>query len=339
MPPSRRSAFTLIELLVVIAIIAVLVGLLLPAVQKVRSAAARSACTNNLKQLGLAMHNHHDTLKELPPGARSYDGPNTNLFRQSVPNDGTAQPNEWFNDHSWYVSVLPFVEQQSAYTAYDLKVSLSHSRNAAARRVKVKTFECPTDVGLQENEWASATWSRVRGNYVVNYGNTNVGQTNKADGSATVGFGGAPFTFVKGVKLTDVTDGTSSTLMLSEQIVVGPWTGWGGPLSDITIATGGHTFQGFYPPNFRGCDEVARYYPDPVARNGRPGGASGAPNGDCGTIGSFMENGSMAARSKHPGGVNATLCDGSVRFYRDSIDRQVWRNLSTARGNEPNTND
>ena len=96
--------------------------------------------------------------------------------------------------------------------------------------------------------------------------------------------------------------------------------------------------MGHYPPNLKGCDDVIRFYPPVEARNGRPG-AGGVPNADCGTISNTTEDASYAARSKHSGGVNVALGDGAVRFYRDSIDPQVWRNLSTARGGETNTND
>ena len=328
----RKRGFTLIELLVVIAIIAILIGLLLPAVQKVREAAARSKCTNNLKQLALAGHAYHDANKELPPGTRSqtdnaYPGP-----KSAVPSvAGIAQPGEWFNDHSWYVPILPYMEQQNVYNQYNLKVSISAGVNMAPRQAKIKTFECPSDIGLQENEFGSDTWARVRSNYVCNWGNTNYIQGSKTDGANTLTFGGAPFSFVKGQKFTDLSDGTSNTLMFSETLVVGPEPGWGGPLSDVSIASSGQGFMGFYAPNLKGCDEVARAYPQPSARNGRPG-AAGAINGDCGSVGTDVS--SYAARSKHTGGVVASMCDGSVRFVSNSVDIQTWRNASTARGGE-----
>lgn len=323
---TRIRGFTLIELLVVIAIIALLIGLLLPAVQKVREAASRLKCQNNLKQLALATHSHHDESQKLPPGTRSEE-------TSPVPSDGSTQPLGWWDDHSWHLYVLPYLEQGNVYRLYDLRVSLSHARNKPARQSKLKVLECPSDLGLQENEITSDTWSRIRSNYVANFGNTNFGQTDKPTGSTMIRFGGAPFTFVRGQSLASLADGTSNTLMFSEQIVVGPLAGWGGPLSDVMNGTGGGAFQTFYPPNFRGCDEVARLYPPAGSRNGRPG-ANGVVNGDCTAIGDQMQLASHAARSKHTGGVNVAYCDGSVRFVRDGINIDTWRGLSTSQGGE-----
>jgi prepilin-type N-terminal cleavage/methylation domain-containing protein/prepilin-type processing-associated H-X9-DG protein len=312
MVSKNRAAFTLIELLVVIAIIAVLVGLLLPAVQKVREAANRAKCTNNLKQLGLAMHNYHDSRNVLPPGSR-----------RKLNDPSYVGPGEWYDDHGWYSQMGPFIEQDNWYHLINLEKSFSDEVNDKARRFEMPIFACPDD-GLKHNEWPSATWARIRGNYVVNFGNTNYGQTTKAG----VLFGGAPFGISKSSHFGDITDGLSNTLLMGEVITVGDTTiYWGGPLSDFSTSLGGQTFEAWLTPNSPTFDDVARVCPPPNALNGIPG---------CNLIGDNDKTGdqSFAARSKHPGGVNAALCDGSVHFFSNSINLAIWRALSTSRGGE-----
>src|SRR5439155_16570381 len=148
--------------------------------------------------------------------------------------------------------------------------------------------------------------------YVVNFGNTNYGQTTKAN----VPFGGAPFGIQKSSKICDITDGTSTTLLMAEIIttlsVGSTQDAWGGPLSDFTTSLGGQTFEGWLTPNSPVADDVARVCPAPIALNGIPG---------CNLIGGADATGlqSFAARSKHPGGVHASLGDGSVRFFSNTI--------------------
>jgi prepilin-type N-terminal cleavage/methylation domain-containing protein/prepilin-type processing-associated H-X9-DG protein len=315
---SNRRGFTLIELLVVIAIIAVLIGLLLPAVQKVREAAARAKCQNNLKQLSLSMHNYHDANGVLPYGAKT------------GPNDPYNGPGAWYDGHGWYTGVLPYIEQGSVSALINENLSLSANANEQGRRAKIPLFACPSDIGLQQNEWPSVTWARIRGNYVVNFGNTTYGQTAKGG----VQFGGAPFQFTKGRQLVDIKDGTSNTLMVSEVIVIETVNdGWHGPMSDFQTALGGQTFEGWNTPNSPNRDDVARVCP-PVAAMNTIIAQTSSPG--CNLIGGNSSTifQSFAARSKHSGGVNAARCDGSVGFYTNSISLATWRALTTAEGGD-----
>ena len=309
-PP--RFGFTLIELLVVIAILAILMALLLRAIQKVRAAATRVQCANNLKQLAVAMHHHHAEHKRLPYGSKrkvndpAYDGPGS-----------------YYDDHGWYSQMGPYVEQKSWHASINFNVSFSDSSNLKPRMTKLQLFACPADIGLQQNEWNSDTWARVRGNYVVNFGNTNYGQT--AYAGAT--FAGAPFTFAKGVQFREIADGTSNTLLMAEVIVIQSidLTSWHGPPSDFTTSLGGQAFEGNLPPNSPVFDSVARRCPPLV------GSLNGVPGWSCVNN---TEQQVLAARSKHTGGVNASLCDGSVRFFGADIAPATWQALSTSRGEE-----
>jgi hypothetical protein len=270
-----------------------------------------------LKQLALAMHNYHDSKGTLPFGSRLAEGDKYHGLE-----------GDWYDDHGWYSSILPYIEQDNVAKITDYVGSFSDPINESARRAKVALFACPSDMGLVENEWGSNTWARLRGNYVVNFGNTNYGQlNNKIDWRTNmkVPFGGAPFTFRKGKRFGEITDGLSNTLMMSECVTIRE-TGaaWGGPLSDFQTSLGGQAFEAWNTPNSLRADEEARQWPPESALNGIP-----TPIHVTDTL---LQ--SFAARSKHEGGVNASSCDGSVRFFSNSIDLDVWRALSTAYGGE-----
>jgi prepilin-type N-terminal cleavage/methylation domain-containing protein/prepilin-type processing-associated H-X9-DG protein len=347
----RHRGFTLIELLVVIAIIAILIGLLLPAVQKVRAAAQRTQCQNNLHQFSIAMHNYHDANGTLPYGTRSW----------VTARGFTKGGGQWEDDHTWFSAILPYIEQANLAGMIDYSVCFTNNTtNLAARQVQLPMFACPADVGLVQDEWtvSGGIWARSRGNYVVNYGNTNYGQT-----SLTTGYGqpggtvtttpylGAPFKPLTGVRITDISDGASSTLLMSESLVVTNLPGndgWQGPLSDFMTATGGGQFTGYLTPNSPTFDTAGRMCPRPASLlNGRPGCIEVADNPQVFTKGNGAPvNGVnsfhyatfatiQAARSKHAGGVNATMCDGSVRFFSNGVAPAVWQALSTAQGGEP----
>jgi prepilin-type N-terminal cleavage/methylation domain-containing protein len=313
----RHTGFTLVELLVVIAIIAVLIGLLLPAVQSAREAGRRITCANNMKQIAIAMHSYADSRGRLPVGAMTWIG---EYFGRR---DG---PGDWYDDHGWYTQLGPHLEQQAWHDSIRFDVSFSHTLNDSARRHFISTYACPSDGRLKRNEWESQTWARVRGNYVVNFGNTNYGQSSKGG----VAFAGAPFSYRRSARWAEISDGLSRTLMLAECITIAELPSqaggaWGGPISDFTTALGGQTFQAWVTPNSPVPDEVARTCPPTSALNGMPG---------CTLIGNDMTLQSLAARSKHLGGVQVALCDGSIRYESNSIDLMAWRALATSRGAE-----
>jgi prepilin-type N-terminal cleavage/methylation domain-containing protein/prepilin-type processing-associated H-X9-DG protein len=299
----RRTAFTLIELLVVIAIIAILIGLLLPAVQKVREAAARMQCSNNLKQLSLGMHGYHDTYLSLPPGM----SPGTVNFGNLYCCWGT-----------WEVAILPYIEQQNAFKIYvnyggndSTGPRYGASPNTQVTTVRYKVMTCPSDL---PNAPIGGITSH---NYVVNFGNTGIYQpATVVSGGVTLTFGQAPFAPTSGEKLTDITDGTSNTLMLSE-VMQGQRSdlrgfGWWGPGCGFSTLAGPNTS-----------------IPDETAQNCD----AGAPNPPCVNAASNAAI-NQSARSRHTNGVNVSFCDGSVRFIPNSIFLGTWQVLGTSQGGE-----
>ncbi len=308
---SSRHGFTLIELLVVIAIIAILIALLLPAVQQAREAARRSQCKNNLKQIGLALHNYHDSKRELPAGTLLWQG------------SAARAPGGWYDDYSWTAMIGPELDQTAWYRSFDFNLSYSHVNNDKARRFFVPVYGCPTD-GMKQNEWASTSWSRWRTNYAANFGNTNIGQLTKS----AITFGGAPFKPSRSSRFGDIKDGLSTTLLVSEIITLND-TGavWGGPISDTGDSVGGMGFTAWYSPNTQNFDEVVRLCPPATALNGIPG---------CTNIGGVGNEHLqvLSSRSLHTGGVHSAMCDGTTRFINNSISVQVWRALATTQGKE-----
>jgi prepilin-type N-terminal cleavage/methylation domain-containing protein/prepilin-type processing-associated H-X9-DG protein len=334
----RCTAFTLIELLVVIAIIGILIALLLPAVQKVREAANRMQCSNNLKQLVLACHsyeNSHDSM----PYARKYD---------------------IWDTYTWTQLILPYIEQNAVYELYwtlpqtGYKMSYPGPNGAIgdlandhrlqqAREARIPPFYCPSDPGPRDNERDTTMYGFIRGNYrgCVGTGDMYGSRTDYSDGP----WGKGMFSVehgqsvdpdrpirTRGVRMADVTDGTSSTLFFSEGIV-STVTWWGGPMGEVIYGNmGGSLFSASLTPNTSAPDrpigpcpqnQQDASYREPCVSLG--GNAWWTPS---------AAGAHAAARSRHPGGVNAALADGSVRFFANTIDQFTWRGLGTRSNGE-----
>ena len=292
-----RPAFTLIELLVVIAIIAVLIGLLLPAVQKVREAAARTTCTNNLKQIGLAMQGYHGTYGYFPPGYTS--------AAAATDADGTGPG--W----GWGAHILPYVEQDALHRQITLANDIGHASNAAARVTSVKVYLCPSDSPPAPtfnavNASGGTICPMAFANYVGMGGTYEVSE--QPDSNNGVMLRNSKF------RVTDITDRTTNTLMCVErQSKLSPATTWVGAVTNCVN-----------PPLVAGFDDEMPQ--TLVLTNTSEAGENRTPNNPLGHV--------EDSSSRHTGGINALACDGSVRFVRDSIDPVTWERIGTRSGGE-----
>ena len=325
----QRSGFTLIELLVVIAIIAVLIALLLPAVQAVREAARRMQCTNNLKQIGLALHNYHASWNCFPVGFLY-------AYRGVLPISSPSQY-RW----SALAQMAPQLEQANVFNALNFDFPIAHMptagptpfwpyfpANTTAMATQVALFLCPSDGAPPPAAGTGPT------NYAFCSGDgSNGGDATNADGAFILGLPQSVAT---------VTDGSSQTAAASEQLlgIAGPYSQttptpvplpWtramarvvAGPLTDAACAVAGDGWllnkgSSWWDGNYQNA--LYNHYLAPNAS--RP---------DCIV---YHNPGWKAARSSHPGGVNALFCDGHVAFVKDTINLGIWRAVSTRAGGE-----
>ena len=356
-----RRAFTLIELLVVISIIAVLIALLLPAVQAAREAARRAQCVNNMKQLGLAVHNYHSTYNVVPA-----DG----VFLGPAYGTQVGATEGWGWNASWAVSLLPNLEQTPLYNAYNFNRDASLAPNTTVGYTQVGSFLCPSDNQKQRPAapWGAnsyhgnhggpgivSNWSGLIVQNFTNYPNAWWG----AD--AQMGYFG----------FESVTDGTSNTALFSERLLGIPgnpvvYTGnplgkrgiysasyngavdqgpTGNPLLAVAACKSVPSTQGSAGSYLSGAHYSLSYpwhtsntaYIHFNTPNGNScfaatgDGAAGNPWGGTGAM--------ITATSNHAGGVNVTFGDGSVRFIKESISPNIWWALGTKSGNETISSD
>ena len=328
-PPRQRSGFTLIELLVVIAIIAILIGLLLPAVQKVREAAARAKCQNNLKQIGLALHNHHDAIGTFPPGGM-YHG-------------GCCTPPTYTN---WAVEILPYMDQANLYKQYvQTEVNVSAANNAVGKQ-RVSSYECPSDtlLGKLENpasgpgsgqQWMHVSYRAVSGkaNMLTAWGawdsfepgNWPGGKMDSsyksllhATGVAyngvpapTAVVGGQPVSSLGGPeRLTSATDGLSNTLMVGEYTsttTTNRGTFWAYTYASYNQSSVGAESR-LFGTDYAKCAATPGLYADQMCKR--------------------------AFNSQHTALANFAMGDGSVRAVNYNIDITVLQNAATMAGGE-----
>jgi prepilin-type N-terminal cleavage/methylation domain-containing protein/prepilin-type processing-associated H-X9-DG protein len=319
----QTRGFTLVELLVVIAIIGILVALLLPAVQAAREAARRSQCSNNIRQLALALHNHYDAKKRFPHGTYNY----IDSYMSQPPPYNDKQ-----NRRCWLHDTMAYFEENSLYIEFDAYMKTGGMALFFPKaNTIIPTLMCPSDPTNPKTK----TWNQggaqpvcggyppelsqgFSGNYVACAGDRYFNGSDPVSGYLDSAKLNGLFFAVSKVKFKDVTDGTAKTAMLSELILSPDNTA-----NDIrgryyNPSHGGVNFTTLYTPN--------TFVPDHLTWSSDP-----VPEAPCEDYSTEMY---VIARSYHPGGVNFAMADGSVHFIASEIDSVVYRTLGSRAGGE-----
>jgi prepilin-type N-terminal cleavage/methylation domain-containing protein/prepilin-type processing-associated H-X9-DG protein len=324
-----RSAFTLIELLVVIAIIAILIALLLPAVQSAREAARRSQCTNNLKQIGLALLNYHDVNGTLPLDRTLYNTPTTNYTGFS---------------YSGLAMALAYIEQGPLYASLNFSLTKNfQAGNSTVQGISVSTFLCPSDGTLAQPGSAATNYCLSEGSSMLYcYGATDF--TNLETGMPAPN---GPFFPNQVISLYNITDGTSNTVLTGERLL-GDWSNsiltinrdiFDSPDSPQVLSDAYNMCAGVnvYNLTLQGAASVnAPWY------NGGPAVAMFkviSPPNSLSCYFHAVNRLTIPATSMHSGGANIGMCDGSVRFVKNTISMVTWWALGSINGGEPISQD
>ncbi len=295
--PIRLIGMTLVELLVVIAIISMLVGLLLPAVQSAREAARRMSCSNKLKQLGIAVHAYHDTFRGMPISIGPWA-------------EG-GRPARQRNGKGWMVSILPQIEESALYDQFTRTFSgdffsgggLKSSVGLELMKTKLPAFHCPSDgtsVGLSQTQFQWEETAVALTNYKGVMGNNEV-RLQVLDECYKLGTCNGLFfrtTYQRPLRLASITDGTSNTLMIGEDVV----------------RHNDHSAAFYSNSDWCSCEQKLNFLPYPAAPRNWP------------QVISF--------RSNHPGGATFCLADGSVKFVSQDVEQKTYRGLCTKNGGE-----
>jgi prepilin-type N-terminal cleavage/methylation domain-containing protein/prepilin-type processing-associated H-X9-DG protein len=309
----RRRGFTLIELLVVIAIIAILIALLVPAVQKVRAAAARAQCLNNLKQIGLAGHNYHDTFKRFPPGVNQpfiYNGKGWSSGPPVIPGQYM----------SLFEALLPFVEQDPVYKALDFtknQYANCGSQTAPGAAV-IQTFICPSDLLSQDFQSTYTTGGKTYYFGANSYGGNAGVRSFYSDSMTRDGI----FYINSKVRFADITDGSSNTFLFGERFHYDPTFDKlypNGPIQQKTGWAWSNTLPGF--DYLFGAAQPINWLIPPTVTS------------DPGFV--YEDDRMSTFGSGHTGGANFCFADGSVRFLSETANlATVVQPMCTRQGNE-----
>lgn len=314
----RGRGFTLVELLVVIAIIGILIALLLPAVQAAREASRRTQCTNSMRQVALALHNHHDTQKRFPFG--QYNNIATN-----------APAGPAWNRACWFQPLLPFIEQDALYEAFTIYMQNpaipyvifavnndGNNPSSPGRNTIIPFFLCPSDPEGPKNQTVAGNEQGFHGNFVLSAGSTFF---NPASNPAGDNLNGMFYPFSK-TRFPNVIDGTSNTLMIGEILVV-------------KDDPGAHDLRGRYWNTWQGNVLFNTVNPPNTPVGDRSNYCISALRRPCQAL--TATSTAQSTRSNHPGGCNFALADGSTRFIRSSISLTTYQSLSTRAGGEANS--